>query len=794
MPDARLWANIPDALKTRRQWCVSNPNDPDVGSRKAPRIARTFGALASVQKPENWSTFREAALFAYERNWNIGYVISKEDNVCCVDLDVKGPEEYPNEPIRWTTSEEIDRHKEFIERLDSYTELSANGKGWHVWVHASTGQGAKHNHVEIYSQERYIICTGNVVKPIGLSNRQELIEASVAQIRELQGNNEKIDLVEIPQVLSDEDLWSRALQAANSKKFIDLCKGDWQSLGYKSQSEADLALLSIFTFYSKSNEQCRRLFRLTELGRRKKAAENNRYLDETLKLIRARQDAQDRIELSLLERQAEKVLKAAQAAAAAPAIAPAVRAPAPAPVAPVAPAIALPAGNGTITLPPLPEGQLEWPPGLVGEIAKYIFDNAPRPVKEVAIVSALGLMAGIVGLGWTLPQTGLNLYVILVGRSAVGKEAMHTGISSIVSSVMRQNPLFSFTDFNDYASGPALQKAVARNRCFVSVSGEWGHTLQKLAESDHNPTASSLRRVMTHLYQKSGPGSMVGGITYSNKEENISSVDGVAFSLIGETTPAKYYDSLTQSMMEDGFLSRFTMVEYTGDRPKLKADDPLPPSEELTTRIAELSKTAIARMSPNGSIRVQRDEDARILFALYDEHCDNEINKTPDNEAWRQMWNRAHLKALRIAAILAVCDNDTNPIITMKYGLWAIDLINRDIELMKRKFNEGDIGNNDATRERKIMALCKDYLVKPLPDGFALTTQMKKNAVITRQFLQTRTSNYAAFYKHPIGATRAMELTIKSLCESGKLKELDRKIGIESYGHHGKLYQILTLE
>jgi hypothetical protein len=198
--------------------------------------------------------------------------------------------------------------------------------------------------------------------------------------------------------------------------------------------------------------------------------------------------------------------------------------------------------------PPV-QGALPMPPGFVGALAQFIYQQAPLPVAEVAIVGALGLMAGIAGRVWHIPDSGLNLYVVLVARSAIGKEAMHSGIAKLIHAARREYPEVSFhTDFSDFVSGPALLKACAQNPCFVNVAGEIGHKFLAMSVGQ-DASMRSLRKVLTTLYSKSGPGSIAGGITYSAQENNVDATQAVAFSLIGETTPGTFYESITDEMM-----------------------------------------------------------------------------------------------------------------------------------------------------------------------------------------------------------------------------------------------------
>jgi len=73
-----------------------------------------------------------------------------------------------------------------------------------------------------------------------------------------------------PQKESDDVIIAKGSRAANGNKFVSLYRGDWQQF-YKSQSEADQALINMLGFYSKNSAQIARIFLQSGLGQREKA-------------------------------------------------------------------------------------------------------------------------------------------------------------------------------------------------------------------------------------------------------------------------------------------------------------------------------------------------------------------------------------------------------------------------------------------------------------------------------------------------------------------------------------------
>lgn len=823
------WGTIPEEMRAYAQWCVA-------GASKAPMSLGADGKLfhASVTQPSQWMTFEQAASYAWEHGttvtrhtdkkgnlieqtgYDVGYILHEADPFTCIDLDVKDAQSHPSEPELWTTPDQFDRYTSIMTQFDSYTELSRGGKGVHVWIRGNVGRGFRRDGVEVYSQERFIISTGKIVMSRPIRDNRLMLANLVSRMMPAP---EQFKLEELPEREDDWAVLETAFNASNSDKFIPLWEGRWKDLEFPSQSEADLALMSMFTFYSPSNAQCRRLFRESGLGKREKAVKDDRYINLTLTTIREREAREQRADISLMLKQAEAFAEANRTAQQRTAaeiqrltgVAPAPqefgalpsRSEPPLHIAGAGPAAQAPApesvqlaGLAPVTASALQAGEqgLPWPPGFTGHIARYIYNSAPRPVKEVAIVAAVGLLAGLCGKAWHIPKSGLNLYIILVAKSAIGKESMHSGISEISKACGHENPAFQkFIDFTEYASGPALIKACVANPCFLNVSGEWGRKLKRLASEDgRDGPIQTLRTQMTNLYQKSGPQSIVGGIGYSATDNNVASISGVSYSMIGETTPGTFYDSLTESMMEDGFMSRFLIIEYEGIRPEPNRMPLTAPDEYMKRALNSIAQQADSMTMRDYSQLIDRTEGARALMEAFENECDIKINGTND-ESRRQMWNRAALKSLRIAGLLAVADNWLTPCITEEQVQWAQLVVRNDIGIMGKRLDSGDVGQGDSTRERKLAAIMRDYLAKPVPDGYKVPEAMRLNSIIPRSYLQVRIQRVSAFTNHKQGANRAMDDTIGSMVASGYLLEAQKDKIAEAYNFHGKAYRIIRL-
>ena len=762
------WGQLPIGLRELPQWVVA-------GKDKIPLKADRN--KASVIDASTWCDFDTACKVAQDNGLGIGFVITKDDPFTCIDIDIVDQESQSAkgqviDSSKWTSEDDFDRYRSIIKNFNSYTEISLNGQGIHIWVKGNIGSGMRRDSVEVYSQERYMICTGNTLINHPIADAQVFLDNMQLQMKP---QIVKADLEELPETLSDNGIFNFAINAANADKFNNLCKGDWSALGYPSQSEADCALMAMFTYYSQSNEQCRRLFRMSGLGKREKAVKNNTYLNNTLRFVRSsREQEATPVNFSQILIAADELIEFQNDI-----------------------------GNKNDDIYSTPEtnafderldntvddnlpDSLEWPPGFTGVLAKFIFNSSYSPIKEISISAALGLLAGVCGRAYRTP-TGkdLALYLILVARSGVGKDAIHDGIPKLIELSGILNAKY-FVRAQDFVSGPALQKEILDRPGFLNLQGEIGRKLKGMATSSNTPM-QTLRTVITNCYSKD----YLEGLSYSDNAKTSLGVNSPALSLLGETTPDTFLGSLTNEMMEDGFMSRFTVINHDGDRPlpnnnRINKLDPNDLKQWKALLNSAIKYQGILNIPPQ--IFVDYEEDSFKYLNNFEVNCINSINAS-NNEYERQVYNRAHLKALKIASLMAVSDDCKSPKIKLCHAEYSINIVRKDIGIFMNKMKSGDIGTDDYARDHKILTLIKKFIKEIPAPSYKIPDEFWRNKTIPRSYFQQQVSKHKAFLNHNLGATKALDLTLCNMVDNGYLKLVDNTTNKIS----GKHYIVVTL-
>lgn len=772
------YQNIPPELRAIPHWIVWKLED--IGAKKPTKIPYNpvTGRMASVNKSEDWADFDRAiqALSSNSGYNGIGFVFSNEDDYSFIDLDDTQGDDVA-----------LQRQIKIFQELDSYSEISPSGKGLHIIVKGKVLAGRRRSFIEIYSSQRYATFTGNVY-PQGTPKPIAERQSELTQLWEQMGEGGTATVLykgEAKEILSDKEVIAQACAASNAQKFKDLLDGNWQ-IYYGSQSEADFAFVDIIAFYSKNKNQIIRIFRASQLGQREKAQRNDYVswmVDRSFDKMLPQLDF-DGFKNALEVKIAENNYKAAGLAAV--------------------------SSNGkTAGFDPVNTGSIPVtasihanpdpiivPPGLLGEVAQFIYAAAPRPVPEIALAGAIGLMAGICGRAYNISNTGLNQYILLLAKTGMGKEGMRSGIDKLIKAVELQVPVIhEFIGPSHIASGQALDKYIhKKSQCFVSILGEFGLMLQSMSSVRANPHEVKLKKALLELYNVSGHSDVYRASIHADLEKNTEVTHSPAFSILGESTPHHFYAALNEEMITEGLLPRFMFIEYNGIRPELNENhNAIKPPFQLVERFAQLAANCATLMHSKKVINIQFTPEALEIANKFDHYATSLINNTED-EVVLNLWNRAHLKAIKFAGLIAVGCNMIYPKIEVEYLNLAIKMVKDDIKALSTRFESGEIGSNSSETKQisDIGKAIKQYLETDWEKIKKYCTHQVLHGarVIPYSYLSKRLIAQASFRNDRTGATNALKRTIQVLVDSDKLRELSKVELADKFGTTQRAFMV----
>jgi hypothetical protein len=443
------------------------------------------------------------------------------------------------------------------------------------------------------------------------------------------------------------------------------------------------------------------------------------------------------------------------------------------------------------------------PPGLLGEFADYIYAASPRPVAEIALAGAIGFMAGVCGRAYNVSGTGLNQYVLYVAKTGTGKSAPRGAINRFMAHAQSDawhvgnipNAMPNLSEYigpGEFSSGQALLKQFGRSRSFVSILGEFGLTMKRLTHPRASSAEIMLRRVLLDLYDMSGQGQLLQPMVYSDAAKNTEATESPAITILCESTPETIYGQLDESLIADGLLPRFLTVTYAGPRPKQSVTHYAAlPTSDMMHRFAALFQKVAYLNSHNAVEHVQVAADAHAFIGPQgevDTYADDQINAPGQLSAVSELWNRAHLKALKLAALVAVGENPEAPMVTLANAHWAYGIVKAGIEDLAHRFEAGEVGDqsrSETVQVQKVREVCLDYMTKPWAEISKYNVgrpEYHERRIIPWSYLAKRLSNVAAFkggYRRKIDEAMLYLRDCGEFCEIPKM-QIPKKVNSQA--------------
>lgn len=438
----------------------------------------------------------------------------------------------------------------------------------------------------------------------------------------------------------------------------------------------------------------------------------------------------------------------------------------------------------------------QFPPGIVGEVARYIYRSAPYPNLDISLAGAFALMAGICGRAYNVERAGLNLYILVLAVTGSGKEANADAIARLMEAVSQTVPAArTFRGPGELASAPGLFKWLADHPAILCIIGEFGLMLKAMASPKAPAHLAGLQRGLLQMYSKSGRSSVFDAAAYSDKANNVAAIRSPSLTVLGEGVPESFYGALDEGMVASGLLPRITVFEASGRRPYQNQDRQSDPSPQLVQRMCDLTAQCLQLAHNNNVQPVEMTPGARVCFDAFERRATDEINDGK-SDVTRHLWNRAHLKAMKLSALVAVGENYLAPTITTPNAEAAISLTVRQTEHLLAKFENGEVGDDAGNEEAQlnhVLACIGEFLLGSAGDfdGYKIRgiAEMHRAGVVPEAYLSRRLLKVKAFEDRG-GATRALKRALQNLLDADDIGEIPKSQMLEEFGQRSRAFVV----
>lgn len=323
------------------------------------------------------------------------------------------------------------------------------------------------------------------------------------------------------------------------------------------------------------------------------------------------------------------------------------------------------------------------PPGILGEIARWITETAPKAQPELSVAAAVALCSVIMGRTYR-SQYGnrTSLYLVMVAKSTEGKEHPQQCVEKVLASAQLENLIGG----SGYTSAGGVYTALLKSPAHIATIDEIGKLLKMSRQKGNAHAEAAIDKLVEAFGRQDG---ILRPPTYSkmtlkNPDDMPDRViHNPAITMLGATTPGTFFENLTTDLVKDGFLGRCIVIESQQPRQLTRFVDRTDPPK----RVIDWCKTVYVSGAAEGNLAgvVVPDAEAPTITLPFSESCIalmsafeadlNDAKTAGESEGLDVLLGRSLEKALKLAMIVCKAENPRNTEVLPIHMEWAISYV-----------------------------------------------------------------------------------------------------------------------
>lgn len=295
---------------------------------------------------------------------------------------------------------------------------------------------------------------------------------------------------------------------------------------------------------------------------------------------------------------------------------------------------------------------------------------------DISVVGALALGSAITGRLYASEEDNWTaLMMVVSGPSGVGKNYIQVGAERLLLAAGLERRIAG--DF--YTHQAAVYGALRNAPAHLCISDEFGENFYE-ARKNNNANKATVFKSLKRVY--SSANHIFKSETYANaQDDDRKPIIKPSLSLVGLTTPLQFFSEIKTGHIEGGLMNRLIIVSVDRQDVASMPDRCGMPPEGLIewVRLVSRHDTPLAHTAYDLEpvpVKVAFSKEARAAFAQFKadqmQRCDElevvGLGSMPIR--WRE-------NAMKMATMLAACDNPTNPVVSGDVADWCVEYVRR---------------------------------------------------------------------------------------------------------------------